>query len=167
MFIERQTEKTKGGVLYIATLPELKRYRETIRLHRERRPVSWECIELFKMSADEMLTYPYHDFRSVILDNLTYYLLFQLYFHKEAFLQTCDDRFLSLIAQLSGSCHTTVYFVDTPVAPEMLADEDERGTVRGLLNQILNQAVSIERFYSNDKICGMTLEEGKEYLFFK
>ena len=165
VYAENQVRKIGGRILYIATLPELKMYRKVIQEHQKRRPASWMCIELFKMSAYEILTYPYHDFRSVILDNLTYYLLFQVYFQRENFLRMCDGRFLSLIDQVAGNDYTTVYFVDTPLEPQLLVDADETGVIEGLLDQVLNQAVRIERFYSEDKICRMTLEEGKRYLF--
>lgn len=165
VYIENHVKKMGGRILYIATLPELRMYKEVIKEHQERRPVSWVCIELFKMSAYEMLTYPYGNFRSIILDNLTYYLLFQLYFQRENFLGKCEEGFFSLISRIARNSNTTVYFVDTPVEPYLLVDAYELQVIPGLLNHILTEANAIERYYSDNKICKMTLEEGKRYLF--
>lgn len=165
VFIEKRVIKTDNKALYIATLPALKMYEEVISRHQERRPASWECIELFKMSADEMLAYPYHTFQNVILDNLTYYVLFQLYYRKDDFVRECDGRFFSLIDAIAADSYITCHLIDTPIEQSVLSKEDETGIIRSLFSHILDQAAVVERFYSEDMIFRMKMEEGKDYFF--
>lgn len=164
VFIEDQIKKTDKGALYIATLPDLNRYKETIKRHQERRPSSWQSIELFKMTVEEMLTYSYDSYRNVILDNLSYYLLFQLYFNANEFLRECDERFFSLIDAAAEDDNVTFYIIDTPIPQDVLEEDDETGIIRGLFTRILDKAMLIERFYNEDTIARLSLQEGKKYL---
>lgn len=162
VFAEEKIKNEDEQALYIATLPELEMYREMIGRHQKRRPSSWKCIELFKMSMDEILAYPYQNYRNIILDNLSYYLLFQLYYNKDGFWQKCDERVFSLIDRLASDSGTMVYVIDTPIGQE-LSGEEGRAVCR-IFTDILDKSVSIQRFFYKDKVIGMTAEEGKAYL---
>jgi len=165
VFIEEQVKRIDKEALYIATLPDLNRYKETIRAHQRRRPSSWECIELFKMPIEEMLAYPYENYQNVILDNLSYYILFQLYFNADGFLRRCDEKIFSLIDRAAGHDRTMFYMIDTPIHRDVLEEDDETGIVRRLFTRILDKAMIIERFYKEDTVRQMSPEEGKKYLF--
>ena len=165
VFVENRVKKTDNKALYIATLPELKMYKEIINAHQKRRPSSWECVELLEMSAEEILTYPYQKYQNVILDNLSYYALFQLCYNKEEFIKKCDERVLALIDRIAADSATTLYFIDTPINQDMFEHEDKNGVIRQLFARILDKAGVIERFYSGGTVCRPTVEEGKKYLF--
>lgn len=164
VYVENRVKKTDSRALYIATLPELQMYREIIKAHQRRRPASWDCMELLEMSAEEILAYPYQRFQNVILDNLSYYTLFQLCYNREGFLKKYDERFLSLVDRMAEDSGTIIYFIDTPLNQDMFAYEDENGVVRQLFARILDRAAVIERFYSADRVCRIPAEEGKKYL---
>ena len=165
VFVENQVKLIDKKALYIATLPDLCRYQETIMAHQKRRLSSWNCVELFKMSIEEMLTYPYNNYQNVILDNLSYYLLFQLYYNEDEFIRQCDNRVFSFINEIAKNDNTTVYIIDTPIYQDVLEEDDKTGIIRRLFTQILDKAAVIERFYDNAVICCMSKEEGKQYLF--
>lgn len=148
--------------LYVATLPRLTIYEKTIQSHKERRPSSWNCVELFDMSAEEILEYPYQNYQNVILDNLSYYVLFQLYYNKNEFIRKCDGRFVSLIDRIAAESRTTVHFIETPLHQDIF--EIENGIADRIFSRILEKSVLIERFYDEETICTLTIQEAKEYL---
>lgn len=164
VYIEDQVKAADGEALYIATLPDLERYKSTIMQHKERRPVSWKCIELFKMSVEEILGYPYLDFRNILLDNLSYFILYNLYFNKERFLEKCDDRIFFLLETLAQTEDTVVHLIDTPVKMNVLYD-DEKGCIVSLFNSIFDRTVKMEKFNNNREIRLLTIEEGKRYFY--
>ena len=145
VFVENRVKKTDNKALYIATLPELKMYKEIINAHQKRRPSSWECVELLEMSAEEILTYPYQKYQE--------------------FIKKCDERVLALIDRIAADSATTLYFIDTPINQDMFEHEDKNGVIRQLFARILDKAGVIERFYSGGTVCRLTVEEGKKYLF--
>ena len=165
VYVENYVKEQDEKALYIATLPPIKLYQEIINIHRKRRPLTWECIELFQMSIDEILTFPYQGFRNVILDNLSYYVLFQMQTRKETFIHECDGRIFSLIDKFAADKNTTVHFVDTPIQTEILVLQDENRIIRRLFDDILEKAVVIERYHSKDIIFPMTIEGAKIYFF--
>lgn len=161
IYVENQIKKTNTETLYIGTLPQLKIYEKTISDHQKRRPPSWECVELFRMTAEEILTYPYQIYQHIILDNLSYYMLFQLYSNKDEFVQKCDERFILLIDSLAKEKNTMVHFIDTPVHPDIF--EDKTGIICKLFSLILEKAVTIERFYNMDKTRTLNINKAKSY----
>lgn len=166
VFVENMVKEMDSHALYIATLDKEERYWHIIDRHRKRRPDSWECIELFEMKADEILTYPYWNFRNVILDNLSYYVLLQIYTNKEAFIRECAGRGFSLVRQIAEDKNTMFYIVDTPLREqEEFLEKDEKQLVRQLFWDILYRAEAIERFYAGEILDRMTAKEGKKYLF--
>ena len=114
------------------------------------------------MSAEEILEYPYQDYQNVILDNLSYYVLFQMYYNKNEFIRKCDGRFVSLIDRIAAENKTTVHFIETSLHQDIF--EIENGITDQLFSRILEKAVLIERFYDEEKICTLTIKEAKEYL---
>lgn len=165
VFVEDQIKKMGGKTLYIATLPDLGIYSEIISRHQKRRPSFWRCAELFKMTAGEISTYPYQDFRNVILDNLSYYILFQLYFNGDEFARQCGGIFVPLIDKAAADSGSTLYVIDTPIDWGMVGNEEEGRLVREAFNEVLDRAATIDRFYSGGRIRRMSVWEGKDYLF--
>ncbi len=164
-FVEEQVKGRAGSILYAATLPNLNIYKEVIARHRERRPRFWDCIELFEMTAREIAAFPYPDYRYVIIDNLSYYVLFQRFHNAKVFLRECDERFLSLIDKMAMDRNTTACFIDTPIEEELLKCIDEEGVIRKLFIKILDKSQVIERFYHGGTVCQMSVENGKDYIF--
>lgn len=162
VYVEKYIKKMDKHALYVATLPRLTIYEKTIQSHKERRPSSWNCVELFDMSAEEILEYPYQNYQNVILDNLSYYVLFQLYYNKNEFIRKCDGRFVSLIDRIAAESRTTVHFIETPLHQDIF--EIENGIADRIFSRILEKSVLIERFYDEEKICTLTIQEAKEYL---
>lgn len=165
VFAEEQIKKKEGSTLYVATLPNLSIYEEVIARHQKRRPGFWRCIELFNMSAREIAAFPYTDYRYVVIDNLSYYVLFQRYYNGDVFLQEWDERFLSLIHKLAADSNTMVYAVDAPVEGGILEHIDKEKIICRLFSKILDESQIIERFYYGGTVCRLTAEEGKDYLF--
>lgn len=165
IFAEEQVKKKDGNVLYVATLPNLKIYEDVIARHQERRPLCWDQIELFEMAADQIADFPYQDYSHVIVDNLSYYMLFQRFHNGDSFLQKCDGRFFALIDKMAENRDTAVYFIDTPMEKEMLKSIDEEGIIERLFIKILDKSQMTGHFYSSGKICPLSAEEGKDYLF--
>lgn len=163
IFVEDHIKQTDRNALYIATLPRLKMYEDTIREHQSRRLSSWDCVELFNMSAEEMLIFPYENYRNVILDNLSYYVLFQIYSNKSDFVRKCDERFISLIDKIAMEKNTMVYFIDTPFHSDIF--KIENGITGKLFSRILEKAITIMKFMNKETISELTVEEGKKYLF--
>lgn len=161
IYVENWVKNTDIKALYVATLPQLEIYEKTISEHQKRRPHSWECIELFRMTAEEILTYPYQDYRNIILDNLSYYVMFQVYSNKDELMRKCDERFILLIDRIAKEKETMVHFIDTPVHQDIF--EVENGITRRLFSEILEKAVEIERFYGKDKISTLNIKEAKSY----
>lgn len=164
VFVENRIKETGQSALYIATLPDLERYQEKIKAHQIRRPQSWQCLELFQLTMGEILAFPYHDYRHVLLDNLSYYLLWQLYYNEEELLRTCDRRIFSFLDKMAAYEHTTFYIVDTPLQRDILEEDDKTGIIRRLFTKILGKAAVIERFVNDNTVYRMNLEEGKQYL---
>lgn len=164
VYIENYVKKIDQGALYIATLPELKLYRSAIIRHKKRRPSTWKCIELFKMTREEILTFPYFDYRNIILDNLSYYILYQIYFNLEEFNAGYDENIILLIKEIASDDATIVYFIDTPVDMDVL-DVREKGVVLHFFNAIFENAESIEKFQNEEKVYTMAVEEAKKYFF--
>lgn len=165
VYVENDIKKTDNHALYIATLPRLTIYEKTIQSHKERRPPSWDCMELFEMSAEEILEYPYQNYANVILDNLSYYVLFQMYYNKDEFVRKCDERFISLIDQIAVENNTMVHFVETPLHQDIF--EIENGITNWIFSRILEKAVMINMFYDEKNVCTLTVKEGKDYLLNK
>ncbi len=165
VFAEEQIKKKAVSTLYVATLPNLSIYEEVIATHQKRRPGFWDCIELFEMSVREIGAFPYRDYRYVMIDNLSYYVLFQRYYNADAFLQEWDERFLFLIHKLAADRNTTVYAVDAPMEGGILEHIDEEKIICRLFSKILDESQIIERFYHGGAVRRLTAEEGKKYLF--
>lgn len=165
IFIENQVKRIDPNALYVATLPELEMYQNIISRHQKRRPALWDCIELFKMRKEEILTYPFQKYRNVILDNLSYYILFQIYFNKDNFINKLDERSFSFINQIAMDSSTIFYFIDTPINQNKLKDKYEKNIVRHFFAQILDKAAVIDKFYNENMIYQITSEEAKNYLF--
>lgn len=165
IFVEEQMKKESGNVLYVATLPDLTIYQETIVRHQERRPPFWDCIELFEMSAKQIKDFPYHNYRQVMIDNLSYYMLFQRVHNEAAFLREWDEGFFLLIDEMARNQSMTVYFVDTPFEKDILKRIDKEGIIKNLFIKILDSSQMIERFYHREKVYQITTKEGNDYLF--
>lgn len=165
IFVEEQLKKKNMSVLYVATLPDLTIYNDIIARHRQRRPSSWDCIELFEMTAPQIADFPYQDYGLVMIDNLSYYLLFQRIHNEDAFLRECDERFFLLIDKMAGDESMTACFVDTPFDKDILTKVDKEGMIENLFIKILNQSQIVERFYCQGRVCQLSIKEGKDYLF--
>ena len=135
VYVENQVKEKDEKALYIATLPKLHIYQEIINIHQSRRPSTWECVELFQMSAEEILSFRYENYRNVILDNLSYYLWLRLYFYRNRFVQEYDERVIALFDRIAANNNTTIYFVDTPLHEEVV--EDDNGFIRRVFTRIL------------------------------
>ena len=164
VYIENHIKETDQDALYIATLPELKLYRSAIMRHKQRRPLTWKCIELFKMDREEILDFPYSNYRNIILDNLSYYILYQIYFRWEVFCAKCNEDFLFLIEEFASYDSTTVYFIDTPVNMDVL-DSREQSLVLHFFNTIFEKAGCIEKFENEKMVYTLALDEAKKYFF--
>lgn len=165
--VENVVKGKDTNALYIATLPRLRRYQEIINTHRKRRPSTWECVELIQMSKEDILAFPYLNYRNVILDNLSYYVFFMMYFKKAEFMKNCDERIFSLIDMIAVDSDTTFYFVDTPIHQDMFETVDDNGIIKRLFTGILDKAAVIERYCSSETVCPMTVNEGKKYLLYE
>lgn len=166
VFVEDQIKKRDKKVLYIATLPNLKIYTEIIQRHQKRRPFTWECVELFEMSTKEILTYPYLNYKNVILDNLSYFLLFQIHTNRNNFWQMYEQSIFSLLDKIAEDHYTTFHIVDTPISLDIYEHEDKNRIFQQIFSKILDRAKVIERFYNENRICQLTVVEAKNYLFY-
>lgn len=165
IFVEEQIKKKDMSVLYVATLPNLTIYNEIIAKHRQRRPPSWDCIELFEMTVPQIMDFPYQDYGQVMIDNLSYYLLFQRIHNENAFIQECDERFFLLIDKIAGNQSMAACFVDTPFNKDILEKVDKQGMIKSLFIKILDKSQIIERFYCQGRVCQLSVKEGMDYLF--
>lgn len=161
IYVENQIKKMDDKALYIATLPPLEMYQKTITDHQKRRPSSWKCVELFRLTAEEILTYPYQNYQHIILDNLSYYVLFQMYENRDEFVRKCDENFSLLVDRIGKEKGTMVHFIDTPLHQDIF--EIENGITRRLFSNILESAVTIERFYNKDEVCILNVKQAKRY----
>lgn len=167
IYVENLVKKQDPNALYIATLPRLKMYQEVISTHRKRRLSTWKCVELIQMSKEDILTFPYMDYRNVILDNLSYYVFFMMYLKKDEFLKECDKTIFSLIDRIAMDDTTIIYLVDTPIHQDMFEMVDDNGIIKRLFTRMLDKAIVIERYYNNKTVSTMTVEEGKNYLLYE
>lgn len=164
VYIENRVKEIDTEALYIATLPNIKRYQSVIEQHKNRRPSTWKCMDLFRLSAEEIRDYPYLEYKNIILDNLSYFLLYQIYFRKERFLEQCNDNFFALIEMLAQTKTTTVYLIDTPVRMGLL-EEDERIWITYIFDSILEGAVKLEKFHDDGTTSILTVQESKTYFY--
>lgn len=164
LYIENYVKETDAEALYIATLPELEIYKPAIIRHQKRRPLTWKCIELFKMNRAEILDFPYTGYRNIILDNLSYYILYQIYFHWEEFRAGCNEDIFLLIKKIASDAAAIVYFIDTPVDMDVL-DSMEQRLVLLFFNAIFEKACSIEKFHNEKKVDTLSVDEAKKYFF--
>lgn len=164
VYIENYVKGINSETLYIATLPDLEMYRPAIIQHKKRRPPSWKCIELFNMDRKEILSFPYSNYRNIILDNLSYYILYQIYFHWEAFRAGCNEDVLSLIEKIATDVSATVYFIDTPINMDVL-DSREQRFVLHFFNTIFEKADWIKKFVNKKNVCTLAVNEAKKYFF--
>lgn len=54
-----------------------------------------------------------------------------------------------------------VHFIDTPLHQDIF--EIENGITRRLFSNILESAVTIERFYNKDEVCILNVKQAKRY----
>ena len=167
VYVENLVKMKDPNALYIATLPRIKMYQEVISTHQKRRPSTWKCVELIQMSTEDILIFPYLNYKNVILDNLSYYVFFMIYLKKAEFMRGCDQRIFSLIDRIAMDDDTTIYLVDTPIHQDMFEMVDDNGIIKRLFAEILDKAVVIERYYSSEMVFPMTVEEGKSYLLYE
>ena len=113
-------------------------YLETIRRHRERRPESWGRLELAGDPAADLaaLGRALHSYRNVLLDGLTFYVVYLLTVFDED-LKEFYERALALIREMARS-EAEVLVVDMPL-PASLKD-DERAALRALHTHVARHA---------------------------
>lgn len=165
VFVEEQVKKIDKNALYIATLPGWDMYQDVIQRHKQRRPSTWDCIEIMDKPPDQIFAYPFWNYRNVILDNLSYYVLFQICTNENVFFHEFYNGFLSLIDQLSASENTMVYMIDTPLKEWEPLAKDEKEIIYQIFFSILHKAKKIEKYHQGNMVCQITEEEGKDYFF--
>ena len=139
IFVENQVKTIDKNALYIATLPEWDMYRDVIQRHRQRRPSTWDCIELMNMLPCQIITYPFLNYRNVVLDNLSYYVLYQVCANDNVFFRELYSDFLILFDQVAISKNTMVYLIDTPLIQWKFLDKDEKKMIYQIFFSILDR----------------------------
>ena len=165
VFVENRIKEIDNHALYIATLPVWDMYQDVIQRHQQRRPSTWECIELIDMLPDQIFTYPFLNYRNVVLDNLSYFVLYQICTNRDVFLCEFYNRLLSLIGKIAVNKNTTVHLIDTPLRQQDLLEKNEREMIFFFFFAIFHKAEKIERYYKGDILHQITEEEGKNYFF--
>lgn len=165
VYAENLVKDHGGNALYVATLPKIDIYKEKIRIHKERRPSDWDWIELFEMPSENIFVYPYHKYENILLDNLSFYVLYQISANPEELLAAFDEWFVPLLDQLEASGYSTLYIIDTPVRPGCFRNEWESEIFQQFFFQILRKADSIERFHKGCPADSLSREEAVNYLF--
>ncbi len=164
IYVEKIIKKREGTVLYITTLPELKKYENTIQTHKMRRPDSWAVIDLFKMSIEDILSFPYHNYANIMLDNFSYYLLYNLYFNEWGYISLIETDICRIIDNISIDAKMMVYFVDTPIDLKML-DKYGQQVVFCLYNHIFKCSSTIEWFEREEVQIPLSLNETKKIFY--
>ena len=113
----------------------------------------------------QIFTYPFLNYRNVILDNLSYYVLYHICMNRNVFFHEFYNGFLSLIDHIAVSKSTTVYLIDTPLSQWGFLEKDEKELIYQIFFSILHKAEKIQRYYKGDIVCQITEEKGIDYFF--
>lgn len=155
LFAERSLLLNGKSTLYIGTLPDYAYYRETIEIHKKRRPEEWGLIELIHDPVYDMgiINSQIDIFDNILLDGLTFYITRCIYFAHN--LEGCKSLFVELLQRMKRD-KVCFYLVDTPV-PAYL-DSDVKKKVFYMHYLIMRHASAI--FYvENEKIIKMSFKE--------
>lgn len=76
LLAEEAFRKSGGRILYVGTLPRIRLYTETIRIHQERRPKEWDLYECNGEPSQDIawLTDALERYDGILLDGASFYL---------------------------------------------------------------------------------------------
>ena len=144
LLAERGLAEQGGRVLYVGTLPDIRIYRETIRLHRERRPEDWDLYECTGEPLQDMawLDGALERYDGVLLDGPSFYLQRALCYYEIGWMEV---RALRRLLKKAAALPVRCCLVDQPLA-------GAQGEIR-TVGRIFHEAVyryAGARFYVED-----------------
>ncbi|HEX2944754.1 MAG TPA: bifunctional adenosylcobinamide kinase/adenosylcobinamide-phosphate guanylyltransferase [Clostridia bacterium] len=159
LFAERSLLLNGKSTLYIGTLPDYAYYRETIEIHKRRRPEEWGLIELTHDPVYDMevINSQIDLYDNILLDGLTFYVIRCIYFAQD--LDPCKSLFVDLLQRMQRD-KVCSYLVDTPVPVKL--DSEARRMVFSMHYLIMRHAAAI--FYvDNGKTRNMSFNEAYRF----